>query len=283
MLKSLVVRIILVTVAFAIGNRTAASQTWSTADNKPFLAPALVRSVCDQKTSDSAMSALRLVCGRGSLDRSLLEVTPEQTIVVGFVGGFVKANDTRHPEVLFASYLRERYTRGMSVKVFSNHEGNDALSYIMGRLDTNHDGSVSTEEKKHARIIIYGHSWGASQTAVLAQGLQRLGIPVLLTIQLDIITKLHQESTQIPANVAKAINFYQSEGPLRGRSHIVAVDPGLTTILGNIRMDYDSRAINCDNYNWFVRTFNRPHHELENDPRVWNQIAELVDTNLLMQ
>ena len=208
MLRSFVVRIMLVTVAFAIGNRTAASQTWSTDDNKPFLTPALARSVCDQRASDSAMSALRLVCRRVSLDRNLSEVAPAQTIVVGFVGGFVKANDTRHPEVLFASYLRERYTRGMSVKIFSNHEGKDALSYIMGHLDTNHDGSVSTEEKKHARIIIYGHSWGASQTAVLAQGLQRAGIPVLLTIQLDIITKPHQQPTHIPANVAKAINFY---------------------------------------------------------------------------
>jgi hypothetical protein len=283
MLRSLVVRIMLVVVVLGMGNRTSAAQTWSTVDNKPPPPPALARSVCAQKTTNSAMDALRLVCGRDTFDRSLTEVVSAQTIVIGFVGGFVKADDTRHPEVLFASYLRERYTSGMNVKVFSNHDGSGAMSYVMRRLDTNHDGLISSEEKKQAKIIIYGHSWGASQTVALARALQRIGIPVLLTIQLDIISKPHQEPTQIPSNVVKAINFYQSEGPLHGRSHIVAVDSAQTTILGNIRMEYNSSAINCDNYNWFVRTFNRPHHELENDPRVWNQVAALVDTNVLRE
>ena len=270
-------------VALGMGNRTGAAQTWSTVDNKPPPPPALARSVCAQKATNSAMDALRLVCRRESFDRSLTEVASAQTIVIGFVGGFVKADDTRHPEVLFASYLRERYTSGMSVKVFSNHDGSGAMSYVMSRLDTNHDGFISSEERKQAKIIIYGHSWGASQTVALARALQRVGIPVLLTIQLDIISKPHQEPTLIPSNVVKAINFYQSEGPLRGRSHIVAVDAAQTTILGNIQMEYNSSAINCDNYNWFVRTFNRPHHELENDPRVWNQVAALVDTNVLTE
>lgn len=277
---SLVVRIIFVTVAFALGSRPNASQTWSTVDNKTPLTPTLPKSVCDEKATDPPTDALRLVCQRGSVSRKLPEVVSAETIVIGFVGGFVKADDTRHPEVLFASYLREHYTSVASVKVFANRDGKAAMSYVMGRLDTNHDGFVSAEERKHARIIIYGHSWGASETVALARALQRVGIPVLLTIQLDIIPKFHQDPTLIPSNVAKAINFYQSKGPIHGRSHIVAVNPALTTILGNLRMDYDSGAINCDNYNWVVRTFNRPHHEIENDPRVWSQVAELVDTNL---
>ena len=279
MLRSLVVGIIFLTIVLGI-DPTSAAQTLSTVANEAPLIPVLAKSVCQKYPASDAIEALRLVCERGSADRRLSEIASARTIVVGFVGGFAKADDTSHPEVLFASYLRERYTNEVSVKVFSNHDEKAALSYIMGHLDRDHDSFVSSEERKQARIIIYGHSWGASQTAVLAKGLQRLGIPVLLTIQLDIISKFHQEPTLIPSNVAKAINLYQPNGPLHGRSHIVAADSAQTTILGNIRMEYGYRAINCNNYNWFVRTFNRPHHEIENDPRVWDQVAGLIETTV---
>jgi hypothetical protein len=282
MLRSLVVGIIFLTIALGI-DATSAAQTLSTIANKRPLMPVLAKSVCEKYPANDAMAALRLACERSSADRRLSEIASPETIVIGFVGGFVKADDTSHPEVLFASYLRERYTNEVNVKVFSNHDEKAALSYIMGHLDRDHDGSVSREERKQARIVIYGHSWGASQTAVLAQGLQRLGIPVLLTIQLDIISKFNQEPTLIPSNVAKAINLYQPNGPLHGRPHIVAADSALTTILGNIRMEYGSRAVNCNNYNWFVRTFNRPHHEIENDPRVWDQVAGLIQTTVSTQ
>jgi hypothetical protein len=279
MLRSLGVGIIFLTIGLGI-DPTSAAQTLTTVANEPPLMPVLAKSICDKHPANDAIEALRLVCERGSIDRRLSEIASAETIVIGFVGGFVKADDTSHPEVLFGSYLRERYTNKVSVKVFSNHDEKGALSYIMGHLDRDHHGFLSSEEKKQARIVIYGHSWGASQTAVLAKELQRLGIPVLLTIQLDIISKFHQEPTLIPANVAKAINLYQPNGPLHGRSHIVAADSELTTILGNIRMEYGYRAVNCNNYNWFVRTFNRPHHEIENDPHVWDQIAGLIETTV---
>ncbi len=51
--------------------------------------------------------------------------------------------------------------------------------------------------------------------------------------------------------------------------------------MGNFQMDYRSRRINCDNYPWLARHFNKPHHEIENDPKVWNQIASVIDLELL--
>lgn len=280
MLRSLVVRVMLVTAALCVWDHTSTSQTRSADADLLSSVPGLAKSVCDTRATDSAAEALRLVCQRGFADRTRSPVVSAETIVIGFVGGFVKADDTRHPEVLFASYLREHYTSGINVKVFSNHDGRAATSYVMRCLDRNHDGIVSNDEREQARVIIYGHSWGASETVALARKLQRLGIPVLLTIQLDIISKFGQNPTLIPPNVAKAINFYQSKGPFHGRSNIVAADSALTTILGNIQMEYDSRSVDCDNYNWFVRAFNKPHHEIENDPLVWSQVAALVDANL---
>ena len=103
---------------------------------------------------------------------------------------------------------------------------------------------------------------------------------MLLTVQIDIVTKPGQNSIEIPSNVEQAINFFQSTGFLRGRSRIVASDPAKTTILGNVRMTYRGYSVDCRNFSWFVRTFNKPHHEIENDSRVWEQVNSLIDTNL---
>jgi len=261
---------------------TIAQVSMSRVENMPNDGEAIEDSVCGKtQTSSGALGAMQLVCQHAIADQRPSTAISFETIVIGFVGGFVKSDDPRHPEVLFASYLRKRYGNNVDVKVFSNHDGKAATAYVTRCLDKNHDGITSNEEKRQARIIIYGHSWGATETVALARKLQRLGIPILLTIQLDIISKFGQNPALIPPNVAKAINFYQSKGPLHGRANIVAADPTLTAILGNFHVEYSSRSVNCDNYNWFARTFNKPHHEIENDPLIWIQIAELIDATIL--
>jgi hypothetical protein len=32
---------------------------------------------------------------------------------------------------------------------------------------------------------------------------------------------------------------------------------------------------------WFARIFNKPHHEIENDPRVWDHAAMLIDFEIV--
>src|SRR5580700_11719157 len=206
--------------------------------------------------------------------------TIPKMIVIGFVGGFAKRDDAKHPEVQFAAQLRVRYSSQIHAEVFSNHEGKKALRQVLCLLDTDRDGTLTRIEKEQAIIIIYGHSWGASETVAFARELGQRGIPVLLTIQLDSIAKPGQEDSTIPPNVANAVNFYQPRGLLHGRSEISAADPARTRIIGNFQMTYENRRINCDNYPWFARTFNKPHHEIENDARVWKQIAFIIDSRL---
>jgi hypothetical protein len=203
-----------------------------------------------------------------------------KVIVIGFMGGFARSNDPKHPEVQFAQYLREHYHSGIDAKVFGNHHGRKALQEVQRLLDGNGDGTLSPAEKRDARIILYGHSWGATETVVFARELGKRNIPVLLAVQVDSIAKPGRDNSMIPANVAKAINFYQSGGPLHGRAKIFAADPAQTTIIGNLHMTYEGRPINCDNYPWFARTFNKPHHEIENDPRVWDHAAMLIDSEI---
>jgi hypothetical protein len=238
----------------------------------------IIQSVCTTKPLNSAEAALELVCRKKQFADPKISTT--QTIVVGFVGGFADPNDIKHPEVLFAAYLRKRYSSKVLAKVFSNHNRDGAMHFVMGFLDSNHDGLLSKEEKERAQIIIYGHSWGASETAALARELRAASIPVVLTIQLDIVGKFGPQPSRIPPNVESAVNFFQSEGFLKGQSKIFTLDATRTEIIGNYHLTYVGNPVNCDNYPWFARTFNKPHHEIENDPAVWEQIATLIDAKI---
>lgn len=234
---------------------------------------------CNEANAQSAVKeALRLVCLRKGASTD--EVTVRSAIVVGFVGGFVNHDDVRRPEMQFAAFLRDRYPSAVRVEVFANRDGRKALRWLLRQLDTNGDGILTAAEKEQAAIIIYGHSWGGSQAVTLARQLERLGIRVRLTIQVDSVVKLWQSDSRIPANVDRAINFYQSEGLLHGRPTISAADPDHTSILGNFRMSYKGHSINCDNYPWLVRVLSKPHHEIENDPGVWNRVGLLIDSEL---
>ena len=129
-------------------------------------------------------------------------------IVIGFVGGFIKHDNLVHSEVQLAARLRQAYPVGVDVETFESYHGKKARKKVLSLLDTNHDGTLTPDEKRNARIIIYGHSWGGSEAVFLARKLQKDGIPVLLTIQVDSISRIHRNDAVIPANVAQAANFY---------------------------------------------------------------------------
>jgi len=201
-------------------------------------------------------------------------------IVVGFVGGFVAHDNMVHSGVQLAAHLRSAHPSGVHVEVFENRRREKAHREILKILNTNHNGTLSEEEKKKAQIIIYGISWGGSETDSLAKELDAEHIPVLLTVQVDSIAKMRQNDEIIPANVSEAVNFYQSDGLLRGRSKIRAADEKRTRILGNFRFDYKSKNIRCDNYPWYVRVFAKYHTKIECDTAVWKQVESLISSKL---
>jgi hypothetical protein len=203
-----------------------------------------------------------------------------QIIVIGFVGGYVRHDDAVHSTVQLAARLREDYPSGVYVNTFENHDGDQAHREVLRLLDTDHDGALSAAEKRNARVVIYGHSWGASETVTLANQLNRDGVPVLLTIQVDSVQKSGEDDSVMPANVEQAINFYQSDGMFHGRPAIRAADPARTRILGNFRQDYTAKPIRCDAYPWWNRVFMKSHIEIECDPQVWKQVESLIRSKL---
>ena len=204
-----------------------------------------------------------------------------RVIVIGFVGGFIKHDDMVHSGVQLASLLRAEYAASrIYVEVFENHRGDDAHAAVLRLLDADGDGKLSAEEKQNARIVIYGHSWGGSETVELARRLEKDGVPVLLTIQVDSIRKPGEDDAVIPANVAQAANFYQVDGLLHGRAEIRAEDASRTQILGNFRSSYKSQALTCSGYPLIASIFEKPHIQIECDPNVWNQVGSLIRSKL---
>jgi pimeloyl-ACP methyl ester carboxylesterase len=192
-------------------------------------------------------------------------------IVIGFAGGFIKRTSTVHGEVALANHLREKYGHSIHAEIFENHNSQEAHQKILQLL---------AASSQPARIILYGHSWGASEAVNEARRLQRDNIPVLLLIAVDGVPKRSQDDSIIPANVAQAINFYQTEGLLHGRPAISAADPAATQIIDNIHLTYKDNEVPTPGYPWFARTFTKRHIEIENDPRVWNQVEAMILANL---
>ena len=205
------------------------------------------------------------------------DATP--TIVIGFVGGFVRHTDRVHSPVQVAARLRDSYPSGVYVEVFENRHREEAHRKILEILEKTREG-LSASAKRRARVIIYGMSWGGSETVALARELKDDQIPVLLTVQVDSVAKVGQNDEVIPANVAEAANFYQTDGLLHGRAQIRAEKGAGTRIVGNFRYKYKTKSPSCDEYPWYDRLFTKYHTKIECDPEVWNRVETLIREKL---
>jgi len=212
--------------------------------------------------------------------RPAITATPSN-IVIGFVGGFVAHDNPHHGPVQFARQIQRTVPKDTYIRVFENRHRKDAYADVMRLLDTNRDGVLSAQEKARARIILFGHSWGASAAVLLARELRRQGVPVLLTVQVDSVAKLWQDDSIIPDNVAEAVNFYQPHGIIHGRKQIMAADPARTEILGNYLMDYKKNPVQCPEASWADHFFIPGHMQSECDPHLWSQIETMVHQRLL--
>jgi len=108
-----------------------------------------------------------------------------RTIVIGFLGGYVSRNSPTRSEVKMANRLRTEYADTALVETFENRRQDAAYQAILKFLGGAKNAKLSDEQKRQARVVIYGHSWGGWATVELARKLEKEGIPVLLTIQID--------------------------------------------------------------------------------------------------
>jgi hypothetical protein len=195
------------------------------------------------------------------------------TLVIGFLGGFDRWNDPERGVRKVALDLRSQALDRVFVETIGNHQRLMALKFIRRTLDANRNGRIDPDEAASARIVLYGQSLGGWAVVKTARDLERWGVPVLLTVQID---SVGLNDGIIPPNVLAAANFFQHD-PLsvRGQTEIRAADPTRTRILGNYRFTYLFRPID-EPTSWRRRTFGRSHAKMELDPIVWNQVEELI-------
>ena len=220
----------------------------------------------------AASTPVVLAAERGSVSNP----QPPTYILVGFVGGFLRHDNAHHNPVKVARLLQQNSPKDAYIEVFENRHRKTALKTILRLLDANHDGVLSDDEKAAAHIMLFGHSWGGSAAVLLARELNRLGVPVMLTVQVDSVAKPWQNDAVIPENVAAAVNFYQPHGIIHGRSTIKAADDSKTRILGTYRFDYRQTPVRCEGYSWFDRIITPSHMQAECDPHIWTQVENLV-------
>jgi hypothetical protein len=258
--------------------RALPAQLPMSAPQNPHMTSALLSNLSEQDISNLAANAMNGTAPNGTELNGSKPRKPDQPvqklIVVGFLGGRVSATNSVHREAQLIQSLQQSYPQAVHAVAFANRNGDLALKSILQLLGGNNHPTEA--QKQSARIVIYGHSWGASETITLARRLNKLGIPVLLTVQVDSVRKRDQNDQEIPPNVQEAVNFYQSEGLLRGRQRIIAMDPERTKILGNHESSYRQNPVSCTGFPWYARAFMRRHIQIENDPAVWDQIEAMI-------
>lgn len=195
------------------------------------------------------------------------------TLVIGFLGGWDHWNDPHRGVRKLALKLREE-DPGVFAEAMSNHRQKLALELIRKAFDWNHNGRLDPEERAHARIILYGQSLGGGAVVKVARQLEVLNIPVLLTVQVDSVSR-HDDV--IPANVEAAANLFQRDGPpIMGRKSIRAEDGSRTRILGNFQYHYRSKKIDMSSASWKRKTLEGAHAKMELDPEVWARVEGFI-------
>jgi pimeloyl-ACP methyl ester carboxylesterase len=241
---------------------------------KVMLSPASFRIAIASLILTLAPMPLARALGAGSLTAASNPAS--ENIVVGFVGGFVTYDNPHHGVVQTAQHIRQILPPGTYVRVFENRHRRQAYHAILHQLDLDRDGTLSPQEKSRAHIVLFGQSWGAAAAVTLARDLQREGVPVLLTVQVDSVAKLWQNDSLIPANVDEAVNFFQPHGLVHGRRRIVAANPHRTEILGNYLVDYRKHPVHCSAASWFDRWITPSHMQSECDQHLWSEIETMV-------
>jgi len=199
---------------------------------------------------------------------------PNSYLVIGMLGGIERWNAENRPVRQLALRLRDQRIPNVYVETIEHEHKNLAVRLIRDALDTNRDGKLDAAERSSVRVILYGHSMGAASVVSLARKLEKLGVPVRLTIQVD---SIGSGAGTIPPNVARAANFYQHDSVLlHGRDKIRAQDPSRTEILGNFRYDYDHKDIDLSRITAAERIAGGAHTKMEFDPDVWSVVEKLI-------
>jgi hypothetical protein len=199
-----------------------------------------------------------------------------ETLVLGFLGGIERWDDESRGVRQVAMKLEAMNLPRVHIETFENREVDLAIRLIQNALDYNQNGFLEDWERGSARLILYGQSLGGAAVVKVANDLKKMGVPVLLTVQIDSVGLLHDDHI-IPSNVKRAANLFQNDGwILHGEDKIKPENPDRTKVIANIKFDYRDKNVDMSNSSWERRLFSIPHVKMEADPEVWGTVEKMI-------
>lgn len=247
----------------------------------PYKAAAVLDLGTDVKKSAAILILFLMLWGGPAVSAQKLSdlTTPtpipqNDVLVIGFMGGRDAWNNETVGVGRMAKRLREMNLQGVHVETFENLRRELAVEFVEKALDRKQDGKLDGEELASARIIVYGQSFGGAAVVKFARQLQTLGIPVMLTVQVDSVGRA---CDVVPSNVEVAANLYQDNGMfIHGAHPIRAEDPAKTRILGDYRFDYREKPVDISAVPWYKKLLREDHTRMDHDPDVWNKVEDLI-------
>jgi hypothetical protein len=203
-------------------------------------------------------------------------IEENQTLILGFLGGRENWDESSRGVRQLAMKIDSMNLADVHIETLENRKRDLAMELILNSFDSNQDGYLDERERGSARLIMFGHSLGGAAVIKLSNNLRDLGIPVLLTVQIDSVGFTYDDHV-IPSNVRSAANLYQLDGWLLvGEDEIVPEDPEETKIITNLRFDYKDKEVDMSGVPWKRRLLSVPHSKMDADPEVWSTVEELI-------
>jgi hypothetical protein len=203
-------------------------------------------------------------------------IDENQTLILGFLGGRENWDDSSRGVRQLAMKIDSMNLPDVHIETLENRKRDLAIELIQNSFDSNRDGYLDERERNKARLIMFGHSLGGAAVVKLSHNLRDLGIPVLLTVQIDSVGFTYDDHV-IPSNVKSAANLYQLDGWLLvGEDEIVPEDSEKTKIIANLKFDYKNKEVDMSGVPWERRLLSVPHSKMDADPEVWSTVEQLI-------
>ena len=203
-------------------------------------------------------------------------IDEDQTLILGFLGGRENWDDSSRGVRQLAVKIDSMNRPDVHIETLENRKPDLALELIYNSFDSNQDGHLDERERSSARLIMFGHSLGGAAVVKLSHNLRDMGIPVLLTVQIDSVGFTYDDHV-IPSNVRSAANLFQLDGWLLvGEDEIVPEDPDKTKIIANLKFDYNDKEVDMSGVPWERRLLSVPHSKMDADQEVWSTVEQLI-------
>ena len=124
----------------------------------------------------------------------------DQTLILGFLGGLERWDDESRGVRKLAIKIDALKLSNVHIETLENRKRDLAIRFIRNTFDHDQNGFLDDRERDSVRLILYGHSLGGAAVVETSRELKRMGVPILLTVQIDSVDLVYDDHL-IPSNV----------------------------------------------------------------------------------